>query len=202
MTYEVQQTRWDRIIRRVSGSIGPGSRVSETISELFPMVDVERVPGELLMLGGTAICNGGGTIAAIAGQAPIAQLFNPVGSGNLITLTGVRVTFGGTNSTVRWGTTLVAVGTIIATQVFRDTRRILPALPIGQVRQNSQVAFATATNQLTLSANTIFHIEDPNGVAVLTPGTGFEIGNDALTDRIRYSFYWRERPAEESELSL
>ena len=53
--FEVQQNRWDQLIRRVSGSIGPGSRVSETLSELLPVMDVERVPGELLRLMGTDV---------------------------------------------------------------------------------------------------------------------------------------------------
>jgi len=201
MTYEVQQTRWDRIIRRVSGSIGPGSRVSETISELFPMVDVERVPGELLLLGGTGIAHGGGTIAATAGQLPGGALFNPPGSGSLITITGVRVTFGA-DSVVRWGTVIVERGAVVSTQLFRDMRRLPPNLPVGSIRQIDEVAAAPGTNQLDLKADTILHLEDPNGVAVLSPGSGFEIGNNVQTDRIRFSFLWRERPAEESELSL
>jgi len=201
MTFEVQQTRWDRIIRRVSGSIGPGSRVAETLSELFPVIDVERVPGELLILGGTGICHGGGTITAAAGERPTAQLFNPADSNILVTITSVHVGFTMT-SIVRWGTTQTQIGTIISTQVFRDTRRLLPALPVAQVSQRSAVAMATATNQTGILVRTNLTLQDENGVAVLAPGTGFEIGNDGIAGTIFYSFYWRERPAEESELSV
>jgi len=91
MTFEVQQTRWDRIIRRVSGSIGPGSRVSETLSELFPVLDVERVPGELLLLGGTAICVGANDNSGAAGQVARHQIFNPVGSGVIATVSKLIV---------------------------------------------------------------------------------------------------------------
>jgi len=201
MTYEVQQTRWDRIIRRASGSIGPGSRVGETLSELFPVLDVERVPGELLLLGGTGIAHGGGQIASIISTAPTAQLFNPVGSGSLITITRVSVTFSATTS-VAWGTTIAARGTIIATQVFRDMRRVLPALPVGQVRQEAVVAGASGTNQARSPGSTAYIIQDDNGVAVLAPGSGFEIGGAIGVNTLFYSFYWRERPAEEAELSL
>jgi len=201
MTYEVQQTRWDRIIRRVSGSIGPGSRVSETISELFPMIDVERVPGELLLLGGTAICHGGGTIIAMAGESPTAQLFNPAGSNMLVTLTKVYFSMVVTGI-VRWGTNVIQRGTVISTQQFRDLRRRAPALPVAQVSQDSAVALATGTNQARLLSHTILPIEDQNGVAVLSPGSGFEIGTTTQAVQIFYSFYWRERPAEESELNL
>jgi len=201
MTYEVQQTRWDRIIRRVSGSVGPGSRVSETISELFPMIDVERVPGELLLLGGTGIAFGGGTITSIVAEFPTAQLFNPIDSSNLVTITGVRVSFLG-STTVRWGLTSTQRGTVIGTQTFRDTRRLSPTQPIAQVSQDSDPSLATGTNLSRLTTNDILHLEDPNGVVVLAPGTGFDIGGSGTNSTIFYSFNWRERPAEESELSL
>jgi len=201
MTYEVQQTRWDRIIRRVSGSIGPGSRISETISELFPMIDVERVPGELLLLGGTAMCHGGGAILSIAGQSPTGQLFNPAESGHLITITGVYAALTKV-TTIRWGTVVTQRLPVISTQVFRDMRRLPPALPVGQVSQQSAVAQASGTNQTRVLANTNLKLEDRNGIAVLPPGTGFEIGSESDSDTLRYSFYWRERPAEQSELSL
>ena len=201
MTFEVQQTRWDRLIRRVSGSIGPGSRVGETLGELFPVFDVERVPAELLILGGTALAHGGGQIASIAGQGATAQLFNPAESNTIITIT--RVCVGVTTTTsIRWGTSQPQRGTIISTQVFRDTRRLLPELPVGQISQESAVALATATNQSRLLANTSLPISDDNAVAVLAPGTGFEIGTSAGANILLHSFYWRERPAEESELSL
>lgn len=201
MSYEVQQTRWDRIIRRVSSSIGPGSRVSETLSELFPVLDVERVPGELLLLGGTGICHGGGTILSIVGEGATAQLFNPAESNMLVTITGVHFAVAA-SGTIRWGTTIIQRGTVISTQVFRDMRRVLPELPVAQVSQDSAVALAEGTNQTRALGNTNFTLQDDNGVAVLAPGSGFEIGSAVPNIQIFYSFYWRERPAEESELQF
>jgi len=201
MTYEVQQTRWDRIIRRVSGSIGPGSRVSETISELFPMIDVERVPGELLILGGTQLCNGGGFLTAEVGVSPKGMIFNPEGSGHLITVTSVYAASGGSGN-MRWGTTVVQFFPVISTQVFRDTRSLAPALPVGQISQLGEVALASGTNQTRVLGSTTLKLEDPNGIAVLAPGSGFEIGPNNQNQTFAFSFYWRERPAEESELNL
>lgn len=201
MGYEVQQTRWDRIVRRVSGSIGPGSRVSETLSELFPVLDVENVPGELLLLGGTALCFGGGILTSAAGESPTAQLLNPGNSGQLLTLTSVQ--FGTTaSSTVRYGVSFAAVGTDIQSQLFRDTRRFSPAVPSGQVRTRSSVTQVVATMQTRILGNAGLVLEDPNGVCVLAPGSGFEIGIPDLASTIFFGFNWRERPAEESELSL
>lgn len=201
MTFEVQQTRWDRLIRRVSGSIGPGSRVSETLSELFPVVDVERVPAELLILGGTGLAFGGGQLVSAAGETPTAQLFNPADSGQLITVTNIRVAFA-VPSIVRWGITQNQRGAAIGTQVYRDSRRLLPVTPVGQITQDSAVAFASGTNQARIPANETLTVEDQNAVAVLAPGTGIEIGTTSLNTTINYSFSWRERPAERSELSL
>jgi len=201
MTYEVQQTRWDRIIRRVSGSIGPGSRVSETISELFPVLDVERVPGELLILGGTNICSGGGLANPAVGESATVQLFNPADSGHLVTLTGLYSAHSSTTD-FRWGTTATQRGTPIATETFRDTRSLAPAAPVAQVSVDSAVALADGTNQCRVLASTPFQMHEPNGIAVLAPGTGFEFGNVTTNINLTFAFYWRERPVEESELSL
>ncbi len=200
MTYEVQQTRWDRIIRRVSNSIGPGSRVSETLSELFPVLDVELVPGELLRLGGTQLCFGGTSISGAAGTAGRAVIFNPAGSGQLVTISQINFGVSG-DSSIRWGITL-AEQTVIATQRFRDTRDLLPSLPVARISQVAEVALANGTGQTRAAANVGQQLHDPNGIVVLAPGTGFEIGPGVNNLAFNVCFWWRERPAEESELSL
>lgn len=201
MGHEVQQTRWDRLVRRVSGSIGPGSRVSETLDELFPVLDVESVPGELLILGGTAPCFGGGTLLALAGEVATAQLFNPLESGVLVTISSVHFATSLT-TTITWGISFSQRGTVVSTQSFRDTRRLPPQLPVAQVSQDSAVAGPSATMQTRLLANTDLLLWDENGVAIIAPGQGFEIGMQNTAETIFYGFNWRERPAEESELSL
>jgi len=198
---EIQQSRYDQLLRRVCDLKGPGSKVNDALTELFPMIDVENVPGELLMLAGTRICMGGGTLAGVAAQAITAQLFNPVDSGKLITVTRVYAAWLG-STTVRWGTTVVSLATPIGTERFRDTRLIVPAAPSGEIHQLSRVPLATGINQARLANNDTFELNDPNGVAVLAPGTGFEIGNATLDLDIHYGFNWRERVAEPSELNL
>jgi len=203
VTSEIQQNRYDMLIRRVGGLIGPGSKVSEVISELFPMFDVENMPGELLRLAGTRLCMGGGTLAAVAAQAGTAVLENPANSGVLATIE--RVDFGaGGNLTLRWGVqagfraTAVAIGT----EDFRDTRDVAPNFPVCNVRQINEVALANGTNQTRLLNNAHWINEAPNGVAVLAPGTSFEIGSGNNNVGIFYGFTWRERVAEQSELNL
>ena len=197
----INQNRYDQLLRRVANLQGPGSKVNDVLTELFPMFDVENMPGELLLLAGTRIAHGGGTIVSGAATAPTVQLFNPAESGHLVTITGVRVAFTAT-STVRWGVQPIARGVVAATQIFRDSRRPLTASPVTQVRQEAVAALAAGTNQTRILANTPFLLEDENGVAVLAPGGGFEIGSGAGVNTIFYSFYWRERATEPSELKL
>lgn len=201
MTYEVQQTRWDRLIRRVSGSIGPGSRVSETLSELFPVLDVERVPGELLLLGGTHICFGGGSILALAGNRPSALLFNPVDSGVIATVSSVFVS-PNPSSEILWGLTLVEQGAAVGTETFRDLRQLPTQRPSCKVFTREEVAAAGGTARVRVANFDTLHLQDENGVMVLGPGTGLDLGLNTLASQLFFCFYWRERPAVESELQF
>ena len=201
MTYEVQQTRWDRIIRRVSGSIGPGSRVSETISELFPMIDVERVPGELLLLGGTRLVWGGANVNGVATVSTKIQVFNPVDSGNIITVTraDARIeTAGQFRMVIEPLPRLTNAGTA----TFRDSRLGVGGNPIGQLRTQNDVSIISSVNLWFLETDVTFSFHDENGIAVLGPGTGLTMGPSTQDINLTGTFWWRERPAEESELSL
>jgi len=198
---EIQQHRYDALVRRVGDLKGAGAKVSEILTELFPTIDVENVPGELLRLMSTFMGHGGGTITAAVAESATAQIFNPVGSGKLVTLSGVHFATDA-DGAVRWGVTNSARGTAISTQIFRDTRDLAPHLPIAIIRQESAVALASGTNQTrTLTDDDLF-LTDANGVAILAPGTGFEIGTSRTNTTINYSFYWRERLAEPSELLI
>jgi len=201
MADEIQQNRYDQLLRRVGGLIGPGAKVAEVLSELFPMFDVENVPGELLILGGTRICIGGGSITSAAAEAPRMQLFNPVDSGNLITLTSLIVSRAALGI-IRFGPVTVPLATGIGTETFRDMRLALQDRPVGEIRTESSVALADATGQFRIPDSVPYTLEDENGVVVLPPGTGFEIGLASLQATIFTSWFWRERVAEPSELNL
>jgi len=197
----IQQNRWDQLLRRSADLKGAGSKVNDALTELFPMFDLENLPMELLRLGGIRSGMGGGAFSAVVGESPTAQLFNPVGSGYLITCTSVWISFQ-IAVVIRWGIGLVAMPTVPATEVFRDSRDGLPNRPTGQIRTRSAVAQAAATNQTLKSAQDDFVLQDPNGIAVLAPGTGLEIGASQQNVAGNFGFAWRERIAEPSELNL
>ena len=203
MTYEVQQTRWDRLIRRVSGSIGPGSRVSETLSELFPVLDVERVPAELLLLGNTRLGMASFPVQATATEFPGSQIENPADSGNLITITQVLITASQTTQ-ILWGAVHGQLPNDLPTASrLRDTREVFPTQPVGLLRIDTALAAPIdSIGQLRVLASTLVRLDDENDLAILAPGERFTVGADTANAFLSAVFFWRERPAEQSELQF
>ncbi len=201
MTSDLQQTRYDQLMRRVGGIIGPGSKVSEVLTELFPTLDVESVPGELLLLNGTALCMGAANITSAAGENPRVQLFNPATSGKLVTVSSFSVA-PGANLTIHYATGIIALTTGIGTEVFRDRRLSAVARPSAQIRTDSTVAQTDGNGIIRVLNNTTAFIKDENSIAILPPGSGFEVGSTANATQIRVTFNWRERVAEQSELNF
>jgi len=198
---EIQQGRYDALLRRVADLKGPGSKVNDVLEELFPCFDVEKLPAELYRLANIDLCFGGGFNAGVAAQAGRGQILNPAGSGKIITVTQAAVGTGAT-TIARWGRQDTPHTNNFSTQIFRDVRHPLGNLPTGQIRGQTSVALANATGQARLLANTTFVLKDKNGLAILTEGTGFEIGSDELNSNMSFYFYWRERVAEPSELNF
>ena len=201
MGYEVQQTRWDRLVRRVSGSIGPGSRVSETLSELFPVMDVERVPAELLVLGGTRMAWGGDSLGGVAAQFTKIQLFNPADSGNIVTVTHMYARIA-TAGILRVALEELERTTDAGTARYRDGRFGKDEFPVAQLRIETDASQITQLVEIHLETDVTFPFSDQNAVAVLSPGTGIVFGPSVANISLTGSLFWRERPAEESELSL
>ena len=200
MTYEVQQNRWDQLIRRASGSIGPGSRVAETIAELFPMFDVENMPAELLFLSGTKIAMGASLLGASVAENNHHQLFNPADSGHLLTLTDVYLSTVTASGVMLWEASLASapLTTDVGNNPLRDTRLGVAQLPVGQIR-NDQSAGGVATQLSFRVENPPFHIQPKNSIAVLFPGTGITFVSEIVNFDSSVSFFWRERAFLQSE---
>jgi len=199
---EIQQTRYDRMVRRVAGIIGPGSKVGEVISELFPMIDVENPPAELLLLGGTQLGMGGNTLITGALNFGRIQVQNPVDSNHIITVT--RVVLATNVAQILRGTvTNVLHPSVLGVSRQRDTRKDVLERPVGRIGQDAAPAsFTTATVSLQVPADFPLQIEDQNALAVLAPGTAYEWGTGQVDTTFSCFYFWRERPAEPSELSL
>lgn len=202
MSSELQQNRYDQLIRRVGNLKGPGSKVSEVLTELFPVFDVEHPPPELYILMATDICFAGGILTGLAGERPGFQLLNPVGSSKILTVTSFVATSLTTGASVRWGVTNAVLASGVGTETFRDTRKGITARPTGQFRIESQVALIGNTAQAKVLASDPLLVTDSDGLAILTAGIGFDVGSSVVADTFLVTIYWRERVAEPSEINL
>lgn len=197
---EIQQNRYDQLIRRVNNIVSGGSMVGDALSELFPTIDVERVPGELLILMGTRIGAGRGNVNAGAGVRPQIQLFNPGGSGTIITVTTLIVSTVEAQ-TLSWAIGDAALTTLSARGSLRDSRVRATAsnTAVGEIRFQSTAVPIGGETELISLGSTSHKISDENGVAVLSPGFGLGVEGTTLATQIIAAFYWRERTMEASE---
>jgi len=197
----INQNRWDQLVRRVAGLIGPGSKVNNTIGDLFPMLDVENLPGELYLLAGTRLGYGGVLQVAAGGETARIQLFNPADSGMIITCTSVIIS-NLTTVVIRLVNRNVAESTNDLGVQLRDTRIDVGTRPTGQVRSASDVTVLAGTGEFRSLLNTPHTLSDPNGVMVLAPGTGLTVTSPNTGIQLSVMFFWRERAAEASELQF
>ena len=198
---EIQQTRYDRLIRRVTGAIGPGSKVAEVITELFPMIDVERVPGELLILGGTRLGFGGIQVISPVAEAPKIQLFNPTDSGLLVTVTTIISTVS-VNASITFGVTTTLLPSGPGIEGKRDTREGTLKRPTATIRTLSDASAGPNFFPNQVLARDPLTFNDENGLFILAPGTGVTVSTTSTDMALTVGFFWRERTAEFSELQF
>ncbi len=200
MTNELQTARYDNLVRRLGGLLGPGSKVTETLSELFPVIETEKLPAELLFLGGWIIGMGTQTRNATVGETSRVQVFNPTDSGKIAVLTDVHFTSGPALTTVDWQVN-ETIFPATANQVTRDTHAgfgVGTALVVGSLATGN----TPAAGIFLIPADTTFHFHIDNGIAVLAPGSGVEFGTNADNRTLVSTFFWRERIALPSELNF
>ena len=201
MGAELQQNRYDQLVRRVGGLIGPGAKVGEVLAELFPMLDVETLNAELSLLSSWRLGFSSHNAVAAAGDLQLIQLFNPAGSGNLVVVERVDMRVD-SDQFVAYAMVNAALATLAAQHDVRDTREGIQLPPIGQVRTVSQVGGIADVGLIFVQTNINATIEDKRGLFVLAPGTGVTFVGSVANTGLAVSFLWRERAAEASELQF
>lgn len=200
MTNELQQNRYDQLVRRVGGIIGPGSKVNEALSELFPVLEVEDTVPELMALAGWSMAFQSTERPAVAGQNSATNLLNPPNSGVLIALTQVIIRSSVSPTVVQMEPNVSSNGGPQVPGLFRDTRFGVARNSTGKV---SSVDNQAVGGGLRLHIGTEpLSIRDDNGIAVLTPDTSFRIGTVTNNVVLTVNYFWRERAAQPSELSF
>ena len=201
MPNDLQTARYDGLIRRVGGLLGGGSKVTESLSELFPMIDVENLPAELLFLAGWTTGMNTAVQAATVGETSRMQVFNPVGSGKIAVLTDLHIQSAtGVALFVDWQINETPFASLFP-GITRDTHAGFQrptALSTGVLATGNTVT----AGRFLLPASETFHFHLENGIAVLAPGTGVEFGTFADNQELSATFIWREREALSSELNF
>jgi len=196
---ELQQNRYDQLLRRVGDLKGPGSKVNDVLHELFPMIDVENVPGELLFLMGTRIGWASTAKTPTAGKRAGIQLFNPVASGQLVTISTVFFSPSSAGG-MSFGLTQTALGTNTGIPRLRDGRVGVGPSGISQLRTTPDDA-GFSSGEIKVQAFTTFNVTDGNSVCVLSPGTGMTVVG-GVDMNFTVTYLYRERIAEPSELTF
>lgn len=198
---DLQQARYDQLVRRVGVLYGGGSKVVEVLPEVFPVLDLENLPHELLMLAGWRTAMITVSRDPTLGDIVAAQLFNPVNSGFIAAVTQVILrTDQDSNVAVTINQAQLTGG--FTRGLFRDSR-------LGGVRNSvlggltqTGPAATPATMNLFVPSDSQYILSDPNGLVVLSPGNGMQCGINTIDRFISATFLWRERVAETSELNF
>lgn len=197
---ELQQNRYDQLLRRVGDLKGPGSKVNDALTELFPMIDVENVPAELLALSGARLCAGNMFIDA-GGPTffSIALLRNNAGTGVIGRLIEISVT--SVTQNIALGPTLNS-DAALGTRAFIDGRLFGEGTVLVTQGNNNSLVVGSIFYAINtgLEGTVIYH--PPAAIGIITPGTAFSVSAGTVDTAINVSFLWLERVAQPSELNL
>jgi len=196
----IQTARPDGLLRRLFSIKGGGSLMPETLGDLFPVLEIENLPIELRRLSAWEMGAGGISRTAGVGETVGTQLLNPAGSGKIIVPTTVWYTLSAA-SLVFFGYTAVALATAVVGRQ-RDTREGVTARTAGILRSGVDPAAPVGAALFRTIANTTIQFHDPDGLAVLAPGTSLLIVPTGTNLRADTGWFWRERTAEPSELAF
>jgi len=198
---ELQQGRYDQLLRRVGDLKGGGSKVNEALEDLFPVLEVEDTVPELLALAGWRTAWQSTERPSVMGQVTKSQLINPADSGFLVAVTQfLIITDGVTKLQVEIGT--AEIGTPVA-GLYRDSRFGTPRATVALVSSADNIPTGGGL-RLTSNVTADFQnsIRDDNGIVVLAPGSTLDIGTVSGRIVLTVNYFWRERIAEPSELNF
>ncbi len=198
---EIQQNRWDQLIRRASNIVGGGSQVGDTLNELFPMLDVETLVSELAILSGTRLALGSTSQGASALDLSHSQLFNPADSNMILTVERVELNMP-VGTLVEYAFAVLPLAGSSFSSVFRDTRLGFTDVPVGQIHDVQQPAGLPTIGMIFVTTDTQASLFDKQGLFVLGPGTGITFATTLINRTFRVTYHWRERVAEPAELNF
>jgi len=195
----LQTGRLENFIRRWGSIKGGGSLLSETLGEVFPVLDLENLSPENYLPAGWTPFFGFTTVVGVAAQLQGASLINPAASGNIIVvdLIVARVA-AAANFTL--GNSL-PLFTPILNATSRDTRELSP-LGGARIGANANVGAAETGLLYRQAGGLDREIILPHGTGILAPGTQIAVVGSTVNNTLNVGFSGRIRVAEPSELSF
>lgn len=197
---DLQTARYDQLLRRVGGLYGGGSKVTEVLPELFPVLEVENTTPENLLLTGWREAWQNIEEASPAAELAAVSLTNPVDSGIIVAVEELDLRVDTVDNIQMLVTDTLDTSPAIR-GLFRDGRLGGNRNTTCELRNFSNVATGAGA-RLRLAANELVHLKPRNGICVLPPGTALQIGTTGTQLRIAVNYYWRERVALDSELNF
>lgn len=197
---DLQQARYDQLVRRVGALYGGGSKVVEVLPEVFPVLELEDTTPELLALSGWRIAWQNIIQNAVLLETSATQLSNPVGSGIIAAVTQLMIRTDTTTSVQMLVTDTLFTSPAIR-GLFRDGRLGGNRNTALELRSDSNIATGAGIRFRSIG-NGPESIRDDNGLVVLPPGTAFQVGTVDDNIQLETNFFWRERTAQESELNF
>ncbi len=198
---EIQQNRYDQLLRRVNNIVAPGSMVGDALNELFPTIDVETRNVELAFLSGWRLAFSSTNQGATVGNNNLVQLFNPAGSGLLVVPTLVTVS-SRSLQLIEYGLSTTPLTDFTANVAVRDTRTGILQPVVAQLRSVTQVGSIATFGQFFVEADVAQTLQSDAGLFMLAPGTGLTFSTTVQNSEFQTNWLWRERNAEPAELNF
>ena len=197
----LQTARLENFIRRWGSIKGPGSVLSETLGDVFPVLDLENLTAENMAVAGWSLWSGSTNVTGGVAQFGAASVINPVGSGAIVVVDALT-THSGTLQAYLMGISNLTLLTSVINTINRDTRINAIFQGNATLGASTNAAGAVGDAAFRCRANIDRVMLIPHGLAVLGPGRQFQVTSQAANTATFYTFYGRVRLAEPSELSF
>jgi len=196
----LQTARLENFIRRWGSIKGGGSVLSETLGDVFPVLDLENLtPENQLTAGWTLFWARINVLGAVA-KLGAASLINPVNSGSIVVCEKIIVNASGADAY------LLSVNDTLLTQTLntspRDSRVGTDFIGNAVLGASTDTTSPTHSVVIRAQAGIDREFELPNGLAVLSPGFQLQVTASTTNTQMFHSFFGRVRLAESSELSF
>ena len=198
----IQTARLENFIRRWASIKGGGSVLSETLGEVFPVLDLENLSAENFLPAGWFLIAGHNFETGGVAQNAGIQIANPADSGLIVVLEKIGI-FSTVGQSVTFGSAQGIFSVISASVTPRNRDSRTGNTFNGMVDLNASVNANTEFDgQVNVLASQTREYEVPNGLAVLAPGSAFSVVTITNNTLLRCNFSARVRIAEPSELSF